>query len=154
MKTIFIALAAVLFASLEPGPAFAQSLKAPAVYAPLLLVNNGGGRVESLRDGEMLKVGRNYFMTASPNRGYVFAVWRRVNGFDYVSVTLDVHGNPSPPVTSTVLSPIPSLDKNPVLNFTMPPEDLLFDSPGVETITKRLGWEAVFVKATAPRPTE
>jgi hypothetical protein len=153
MKAIYIVFVVALLAWSEQRPTFGQSFTDQAVYAPLLLVNNGGGQVAPLRDGEILKVGRNYYMTAKPIRGFVFVGWRRVNGFDIIDVIQDSSGN-SITVTNTVLSPVPSLDKKPILKFTMTSEDMIYDEPGVRTVAERFGYEAVFVKANSPRPRE
>jgi hypothetical protein len=65
--------------------------------------------------------------------------------FTLVEVTLDLEGNPNPPVTSTVVSAVREFTSEPLLRFTMPPVVLLYDYPGVRTITMTEGWQANFV---------
>jgi hypothetical protein len=119
-------------------------------YAPLLLFTNGPGRIFPFEDGQMLEVGREYSMIAIPDRGYVFTNWTEVNVFTFIFTNYDAAGNPVlPPVTSTVLSPVPTNIKDPILKFTMPPEIVLANTS--IKITQDSGWQANFVPESRER---
>jgi hypothetical protein len=115
-------------------------------YAPLSLFTTGAGRIVPFEDGQMLQVGRNYVMAAIPQRGYVFANWQPVNVFTETITAVDDNG-----VTNTITSMVPSLvppsSTRQVLRFTMQPEVLITNIPGVVTITESSGWQANFVPA-------
>jgi hypothetical protein len=115
--------------------------------APLQLFINGSGQVYHLHDGQMLEVGQRYLMEAVPDCGFTFTNWNLVNVFTFTDFTLDANGNPNPPVISTVLSPVPEFTSDPRLRFTMAPVTVLYDVPGVRTITMTEGWQANFVPA-------
>ena len=115
-------------------------------YAPLLIFTNGSGRVYPFRDGQMLQVGRRYIMMAIPDRGYVFANWNPVNVFTFTERVYDQFGNLET-ITNSVVSGIPQFTRAPVLRFTMQPEVVILDDPGIRTITVSRGWQANFVAA-------
>jgi hypothetical protein len=81
----------------------------------------------------------------------VFTNWTRADVFTFYEVSTDPSGH-SVTNTSTVVSLVPSFARNPMLQFTMQPEYVLVDIPGVRTITRSSGWQANFVVATKPAP--
>ncbi len=113
-------------------------------YAPLLLFTNGAGRIFPFDDGQMLEVGRRYFMVAIPDRGFAFSSWQPVNVFTFTEYVRDGSGGIIER-TSTVVIPTPEYIKEPVLRFTMEPEQVLFDIPNVRVVTQSTGWQANFV---------
>jgi hypothetical protein len=115
--------------------------------APLELIIVGSGQVFPFHDGQMLEVGRRYSMIAIPDRGYAFTNWQPVNVFNFTEITIDPQGNTNPPIISTVVSPVPEFTSDPRLSFTMQPVEVIFDVPGVRTITMSKGWQANFVPA-------
>lgn len=119
--------------------------------APLLLYTTGEGRILPFHYGQMLQVGRKYRMIAIPDRGFVFTNWNPVNVFTLTSAEIDY--NTSPPttnfVTSVDLSPVPAYTKNPLLRFTMEPEEVLFETNG-NSLTVGIGWQANFVPGRRP----
>jgi hypothetical protein len=114
----------------------------PFANMPLLLSINGGGRVIRFNAG-MLPVDGKCLMWAVANPGYVFVNWQRANVFIFTEVTVDEAGQPVSD-TSTVWSPIPEYQRSSFLEFTEQLDDVIFDSPGVETITQGQGWIANF----------
>jgi hypothetical protein len=125
-----------------PGSA---ARKRDVSYAPLSLFITGEGKIVPFDDGQMLQVGRDYVMRAIPDRGYVFTHWTPVILFTITEFIIDPSGNPIARST-TVASPSPDQVADPLLRFTMQPEEVLFDSP-VRRITTRTGWQANFVPA-------
>ena len=113
-------------------------------YAPLLLFTNGPGRVFPLHDGQILEVGRKYVVVAVSDRGFAFTNWNPVNVFTFTEITVDAFGNTNT-ISSTVLSPVPKYTRDPLLRFTLPPVEVIYDDPGVRTITVSVGWQANFV---------
>lgn len=138
MKKIFI-LVALLFA--------AKWLSAQDTKSPLLLYISGSGKIVPFHDGQMLDDGRDYVMTAIPDRGYVFTNWQQVYVFtqtQYYPSNGVIIGT-----SETIVSPRPPLPgKNRVLHFTMEPEEFLIDEPGINVLSLSEGWQANFV----PRP--
>ncbi len=130
-----VTLAAVCF-----GPSYAQGV----VSAPLLVFTNGSGSVSPLQYGQLLEVGQTYSMQGIPGDGYVFSSWQPVNVFTFTEVTFDGSGEPLPPTTNTVLSPVWSYTYSSTLDFTMQPVVVIYDYPGVRTITQGFGWQANF----------
>lgn len=128
----------------------ALTLRTPAqtASAPLQLFINGSGRVFPFHDGQKLEVGRDYTLTAIPDWGYAFTNWQPVNVFTIVQTTVDQYGAPLETVTNTVLSPVPNYSSDPRLRFTIQPIYVLYDNPGVMTLTESEGWQANFVPAT------
>jgi hypothetical protein len=114
-------------------------------YAPLSLFISGEGKIVPFDDGQMLQVGREYVMRATPDRGYVFTNWTPVILFTFTEFITDQFGNIIARST-TVASPSPEQVKDPLLRFTMQPEEVLFDSPA-RKITMRTGWQANFAPA-------
>jgi hypothetical protein len=84
-------------------------------------------------------------MRAIPDRGYVFTNWTPVILFTFTEFLTDPSGN-TVAHSTTVESPSPEQVKDPLLRFTMQPEEVLLDSP-VRKITTRTGWQANFVPA-------
>ena len=124
---------------------FSGKNKKEISYAPLSLTINGAGQIFPFEDGQMLQVGRNYLLVAVPDRGYVFSGWSRVNVFNFSEITVNAAGQPNSPIYSTILSPVPTNIRNPVLEFRMEPIDVLYDFPGVRTLTHSVSWQADFV---------
>jgi hypothetical protein len=115
-----------------------------ASYAPLLLYTNGAGRIIPFEDGQMLQVGRRYFMIAIPDRGCVFANWTPVSVF---TTTAIVTNNGVPTVlTNTITSTGPAYTRCPALIFTMQPVEVIEEN-SLLTISVSEGWQANFVPA-------
>jgi hypothetical protein len=90
-------------------------------------------------------------VTAVPADGYVFTGWQEANVFISWQVTVDGNGNANPPVTSTVVSIVlGTASTQPQLNFTLQALDVIYDDPGVSTISEGFGWQADF--APVPEP--
>lgn len=117
---------------------------------PLSLFISGAGGVTPLQDGESLVVGQTYDLTAVPDSGSQFISWNPVNVFVFSQITVNADGSVNPPVISEVLSPGPEYSTQPMLEFVMQPTQVIFNNPGVETITESEGWQANF--APAPEP--
>jgi len=117
---------------------------------PLYLFTTGSGQISPFITGELLTVGQNYEMQASPDPGYQFSDWRPVNVLFFTEFTVDAEGNPLPPITSTVLSPGAIYSDQSVLDFTMQPSTVVIDVPGVRTVTQSQGWQANFVPTPEP----
>ena len=115
-------------------------------YTPLMLFTNGNGRIFPFRDGQMLETGRTYFMAAIPDRGYAFSSWQPVVVFTFIEYTRDPSGN-LVERTSEDTVPEAQFTRDPILRFTMQPEQVLFDIPNVRTVTESFGWQANFVPA-------
>ena len=109
----------------------------------LSLFINGGGNVSPLTNGESLEVGQIYNMVAIPDAGFVFSSWQPVNVFVFTQFVIDTNGN-NVPVVSTVASPIPAYTNQAALDFTMQAVVVIYDVPGVRTITEGSGWQANF----------
>jgi len=118
--------------------------QAQTTNAPLSLFMNGGGSVAPLTNGESLVVGQNYNMVATPDPGFAFTSWEPVNVFTSTEVIRDAYGNPLPPVVSIVVSPVPNYTYEASLSFVMQPVVVIYDAPGVRTVTKGAGWQANF----------
>lgn len=159
MKNIFILLALMSLTLQMPAQTTSDGhnsgFQSDAVSrAPLLLFTNGQGQVFPLRNGQifrlhngqMLEVGGNYVLEAVPDRGFAFTNWNPVRVFTFTEVILDESGNANT-ITNMVVSPVPNYTRNPVLRFTMQPVEVLYDVPGVGTITEGEGWQANFVPA-------
>jgi hypothetical protein len=129
----------------------AQQAKAQGTmsYAPLLLFINGAGGVSPVVNGEMLEVGQSYTMTATPDSGFSFSSWQPVNVFTLTSYIVDIGGGVSTNMSVTA-SPVPEYINTPSLSFTMQPEDLIYNNPGVSTITEGRGWQANFEPVPEP----
>jgi hypothetical protein len=118
-------------------------------YAPLHLFIDGAGEVSPLLDGEMLEVGRSYTMTAIPDTDFSFSSWQPVNVFTFTSFIVDVGGGVITNM-SVIASPVPEYINTPSLSFNMQPEDLIYDNPGVSTMTEGRGWQANFEPVPEP----
>ncbi len=125
-------------------------------YAPLSLFTNGAGRIFTLRDGlfllrdgQMLKTGRKYSMVAVPDRGFVFSSWQPVTVFTFIEYTKDPSGTITERTNTDVIT-TPEYIKDPLLRFTMEPEQVLLDIPNVRSITQSAGWQANFVSVKKP----
>lgn len=118
-------------------------------YAPLHLFINGAGGVSPLLDEGMLVVGQSYTMTAIPDSGFAFSSWQPVNVFTFTSYIVDVGGGVSTNI-SVIASPVPQYINTPSLSFTMQPENLIYDNPGLRTITEGSGWQVNFEVVPEP----
>jgi hypothetical protein len=131
---------------------FRHQCNAQGTLAPLYLFTNGAGSITPLQDGQLLEVGQNYEMTAIPDSGFLFSSWQPVNVFALTTAVIDY--NTGPPttnlVTSTDLSPVPEYIEQPVLEFTMQPEEVIYNNPGGSTITRSSGWQVNFVPVPEP----
>jgi hypothetical protein len=136
------ALALVFFAR----PGHAQD----STNATLYLFTTGSGEISLYQNGQSLVVGQDYEMTAIPDPGFVFGSWQQMDVFIFSEITIDAEGNPNPPVVSIVGSPTGEYTYQPVLDFTMQPESVIFSNPGVETITQGSGWQANFTPTPEP----
>jgi hypothetical protein len=145
MKTIIVFITALcLMLSNAPGQTlFRQRSHSPPEEAPFFLSINGPGHVIGPQDGQMLQVGRDYSMTAIPNRGHHFLGWNPVNVFTFVEYTVDESGN-SVASTNTILSPIPGFIHKPALKFSVGAPEVIFNLPGVRTVIRSSGWQANF----------
>ena len=142
MKTFSI-LAAFLFS--------AQLLFAQETKSPLPLSISGSGKIVPFRDEQMLDIGREYVMTAIPDRGYVFTNWQEIGVFTFIQIVPIGGTDQFTQITSTVVSPAPpEPGKNRVLHFTMQPEAYLLDEPDAVIILNE-GWQANFVPAPQKR---
>jgi hypothetical protein len=127
-----------------------QSFAQDVSDAPLSLFINGAGSVSPLQDGQSLEVGQSYTMTAIPDSGSAFSSWQPVNVFTFIEFTYDSNGDPNPPVVSTVLSLVPGYTYQPALEFTMQSVMVIYDQPGLRTITQSSGWQVNFVPVPEP----
>ena len=131
------------------GPGFPRGRVS---YAPLALFTSdglsttGGGRIVPFHDGEMLLVGKQYVMVALPNPGFSFTGWTKVNVFTFTEHVVDASGNATV-VSTRVLSPLPGYIRQRTLKFTAEPGDMILDIPGVETVTRSIGWQADFARS-------
>jgi hypothetical protein len=115
-------------------------------YVPLYVFTNGPGRIHPFRQGEVLRVGRRYAMTAIPERGYKFAGWQPVDVFIITQTNFNAHGEPIlPPIQSIVPSLGPTNSYEAELDFTM--RDTIWISPDGSnpSIVRAFGWQANFV---------
>jgi hypothetical protein len=116
------------------------------LYTPLNLSINGKGEVLFFRDGELLPVGGKFVMWAAAAPGYVFVNWQPANVFIFTQVTIDGAGKPVS-TTSAEWVPVPEYQWSSFLEFTPQLDNVIFDAPGVETISQGQGWIANFAPA-------
>ena len=125
---------------------FAFQTFAQETLAPLYLFTNGIGSITPLQNGQMVDVGQSYEMTALPDSDYAFSSWQPVNVF--VLTTVEIDYNTDPPttnvITQTATSLVPEYTEEPVLEFTMQQENVLYDSGG-NSLVEYSGWQANFV---------
>jgi Divergent InlB B-repeat domain len=149
MKRILLLLTFVLALQQLPAQVSEDNLGSPlkggdALYEPLWVHANGGGRIIYFKDGQMLEVGHRYMMIAIPEPGYVFKNWELVNVFTEITYFTNQFG--AHVSTNIVASPTEEFVKEPLLEFTMPQAEVITDSPLLK-ITASTGWQANF----APR---
>ena len=118
-------------------------------WAPLLLYTNGTGCISNLYSGQMLQVGKSYFMAAVPDRGSQFSMWRQVKK----SVEVKTIIYPSSVIiitTNTTVLPTGSALKTARVRFIVEPVTVQTrnDNPGTSVITTYNGWRAEFVPNT------
>jgi hypothetical protein len=143
MKTLSF-LAALLFS--------AQWLLAQDTQSPLPLYISGSGKIAPFQDEDMLDDGRDYVMTAVPDKGYVFSSWQQADIFTFEEYFKSYpDGQPVEKISSVVIRDPPEPGKNRVLHFTMQPEDILLDIPDVRILIHSYGWQANFVPAPRKR---
>jgi len=118
--------------------------------APLYLYVTGSGSVTPLQNGQSLVAGQTYDMQAIPAPGFAFDSWSGVNVFIFVETNLNPDGTTNAPITSVIPSPTPPLFFEPTLEFIMQPQEVLFDVPGVRTVTRSEGWQVNFVPVPEP----
>ena len=121
----------------------ATQVFAQGTNAPLYLLISGGGSVSPLTNGELLEVGQTYNMVALPDAGFAFNSWQPVNVFTLTEVFIEPSGSTSTYVSVTP-SIVPTNTIEPSLNFVMQPVVVIYDNPGVSTMTESRGWLANF----------
>jgi hypothetical protein len=111
---------------------------------PLYLSITGQGSITPFQNGQLLEVGQNYDMTATPDVDYVFSSWQPVNVF---ITTISITNFPGEmfTITNMVFSPVPDFTDTPTLNFTMQPQLLL-----AQNLWESSGWQANFVATPEP----
>ena len=144
-KSSFVTLVAVAMACV------AHQCKAQGTvsYVPLHLFISGPGGVSPPLDGQLLEVGQRYDLTAIPDSGAAFSSWQPVNVFTFTSYIVDAGGGVTTNI-SVVSSPVAQFIYTSSLSFTMQPQTLIFDNPGVQTITEGSGWQANFEPVPEP----
>ena len=115
-------------------------------YAPLSLFTSGAGRIYPFENGQMLQVGRRYFMVPIPDRGHVFSNWTPVDVTTFTLLALDESGHQVVVTNQTIVLPGTERIKWPLLEFTMQPTDVIFSNE-LAIITSTTGWQANFVPA-------
>lgn len=146
MKQLLCVLSFILLTQQSPGqPPEVRRVFPSADFhdfcLPPFVYTNGDGYVFPLHKERKDEVK----LLAIPSRGYVFIGWQRVDVFTFTEYTYNGADQPNPPVYSTVLSPIPGYDQQPVLRYAPLPETPLYDDPGVISIVQDEGWIANFV---------
>jgi len=145
MKGCFLVLAIMLM----PGQFPAQSSVGIASrvgrtsFAPVALNVSGPGKVLPYNDGDELIVGVQYAMGAIPNPGCVFKGWQRANKFTFTEYVSDSTGVTRTNVTVTY-SPVAGVNTHLRLQFTVEPPVVIYDAPGVRTVTEQPAWQANF----------
>jgi len=118
---------------------------------PLYLFTTGSGQISPFQDGQLLTVGQTYELQAISDPGFQFSDWRPVIVFSFTQYTLGPDGN-----TNTIIGETPSpgsvYSSQPVLDFTMQPLTVLYNVPGVRTVTQSIGWQADFLPTPEPSP--
>lgn len=145
MRRLHFATALAFVLACFAGAGRAQDTNTVALF----LFTTGSGEINPYLGGQMLNVGQDYEMTAVPDPGFVFGSWQEINVFLFELITLDAQGNPAV-ITSSVYSPGPIYSDQPVLDFTMQPAVLVFDVPGVRSVTEYDGWQANFTPTPEP----
>jgi hypothetical protein len=122
--------------------------------APLLVFTNGSGSIFAIAHSgggsflvnpdDMLPVGDHITLFAIPAPGYEFKSWQPANVFFFEETTLNSQMQPNPEVTSEVVSPTPREILSPVLEFRLSRLNIIYDFPGVRTISQGSGWQADF----------
>jgi hypothetical protein len=165
---MFCVLLALLFLAAkipaQPASGFPSQGNQPGddSFAPLLVFTNGGGRIDvyyPYHAGMILRVGQTCEALAVPDQGYVFTGWNPINVFTLTGYETDGQGN-SIPIASTNYSAVNVYHLNPLLKFTVEPEELLFESMMTNenmivtniVLTSDLGWQANFVKSNGRWP--
>lgn len=120
-------------------------------YAPLLISTNGSGTITPYNSGQLLVVGQNYTLTATPAEGWLFAGWAAAWVFTDTEITINSFGATNPPIVSTIWSSTPgTLGTQNQFTFTMPSINVVYDSPGIRTLTQEQGFVANFVPVPEP----
>jgi hypothetical protein len=120
-------------------------------YAPLYLSISGEGEISPYQNGQILEVGQNYEMTATPDPGYAFSSWQEINVMTLTSFEVDYGATPpaTNSIVSTSRSPVQTYYRQPLLNFTLEPLTVISaDEAG--TLTTIIGWQANFVPVPEP----
>jgi hypothetical protein len=120
-------------------------------YAPLYLSISGEGEISPFQNGQLLVVGQNYEMTATPDAGYAFSSWQEINVT--TSTSLEVDYGATPPATNSIVStdrsPVQIYYRQPLLNFILQPLTVV-SADDTETVTINIGWQANFVPVPEP----
>lgn len=148
MKHICLVLAITFLTQHLPAqpPRDLQNLDRHAVDAPLALFTTGEGEVLPFEYGQMLEVGRTYFMLAIPDRGYVFKNWTPIQVSTFTLFVLDEWGNRIVVSNSVTLIPMQEPIREPILRFTMQTTEVIFTNE-LAVITSTTGWQANFAPA-------
>lgn len=144
MRKFTVVLLVALATACFPSPGHAQG-----TLSSLLLFTTGSGSITPFQNRQLLVVSQSYDMTAVPDSGYTFSSWQPVNVFFFTDIVSDGSGGFSTNM-STVTSLLPESSEASTLNFTMQAPQVVFDGPGVRTVTESSGWQANF--APVPEP--
>ncbi len=149
MKRILLLLTFVLVMQQLPAQVSEDNLGSPfkggnALYEPLWVHANGGGRIVYFKDGQMLEVGHRYMMIAIPEPGYIFKNWEPVDVFTEITSFTNQFG--AQVSTNIIVSPTEEFVEKPLLEFTMQPAEVITTN-SLLTIIASSGWQANF----APR---
>jgi Divergent InlB B-repeat domain len=120
--------------------------------SPLYVFTDGDGSITPYQNGQMLTVGMNYELTATPDAGYEFNSWQPVNVFIITQTNYDNFGDPIiPPTQSIIPSVVATNIYGADLEFTM--QDTESVAAGNPTIVEAFGWQANFVPVPEPAET-
>lgn len=117
--------------------------RAKPLDVPLQIFISGSGHIVPFHNGQLLRVGPMYSMTAIPNRGRQFIGWNRVHVFEIIERNVGASGATTA-VTNTVVSQIGGFIHNRTLKFQVNPPTVILNDPGVRMLIESDGWQANF----------